>query len=194
MTDGFILAQSLTPKWAGKKLNITFCELMKIVKASELENHLDDPKWVDFLQNETGLKAEGCSFNTQANAKGLGKLASIMANKGQGLMSEKTWNEIHSEPTTEFDASFYMLGKHRSRFTKGGLCFHENLPDANEGEKEHLNKNREGFYGWFGYGGSIFQWNPELKIGFEFIQPVLILSWISSMKEEQYYNNWSKIV
>ena len=30
-----------------------------------------------------------------------------MANKGQGLMSEKTWNEIHSEPTTEYDASFY---------------------------------------------------------------------------------------
>ena len=144
MTNGFVLAQSLTPKWAGKKLNITFFELMKMMKsfgeimkemeheaviASELEGHLDDPKWVDFLQNETGLKAEGCSFNTQANAKGinyqlilnekfhstyrlkstsgLGKLASIMANKGQGLMSEKTWDEIHSEPTTEYDASFY---------------------------------------------------------------------------------------
>ena len=86
MTDGFVLAQSLTPKWAGKKLNITFCELMTMMKslseimkemkkeaviASELENHLNDPKWVDFLQNETGLKAEGCSFNVQANAKGM---------------------------------------------------------------------------------------------------------------------------
>ena len=30
-----------------------------------------------------------------------------MANKGQGLMSEQTWNELHSEPTTEYDASFY---------------------------------------------------------------------------------------
>ena len=38
---------------------------------------------------------------------GLGKLASIMANKGQGLMSEQTWNELHSEPTTEYDASLY---------------------------------------------------------------------------------------
>ena len=86
MTNGFVLAQSLTPKWAGKKLNITFFELMKMMKsfgeimkemeheaviASELEGHLDDPKWVDFLQNETGLKAEGCSFNVQANAKGI---------------------------------------------------------------------------------------------------------------------------
>ena len=86
MTDGFVLAQSLTPKWAGKKLDITFFELMKMMKsfgeimkemkneaviASELDGHLNDPKWVDFLQNETGLKAEGCSFNVQGNAKGM---------------------------------------------------------------------------------------------------------------------------
>ena len=86
MTDGFVLAQSLTPKWAGKKLKITFFELMKMMKsfseimkemkneaviASELEDHLNDPKWVDFLQKGTGLKAEGCSFNVQANAKGI---------------------------------------------------------------------------------------------------------------------------
>ncbi len=53
------------------------------------------------------------------------------------------------------------------------MGYFENLPDANEGEKEHQNKNREGFYGWGGYGGSIFQWNPELKIGFAFIPTVL---------------------
>ena len=25
---------------------------------------------------------------------------------------------------------------------------------------------RDGFYGWMGFGGSVFQWNPELKIGY----------------------------
>ena len=34
-----------------------------------------------------------------------------MANKGQGLMSEQAWNELHSEPTTEYDASFYRKKK-----------------------------------------------------------------------------------
>ena len=24
---------------------------------------------------------------------------------------------------------------------------------------------RNGFYGWMGFGGSVFQWHPELKIG-----------------------------
>ena len=36
-----------------------------------------------------------------------------------------------------------------------------------------MNRNREGFYGWHGFGGSIFQWHPELKIGFAFVPTVL---------------------
>ena len=28
---------------------------------------------------------------------------------------------------------------------------------------------RSGFYGWMGFGGSCFQWNPHLKIGFAFV-------------------------
>ena len=35
-------------------------------------------------------------------------------------------------------------------------------------ETEKFNKNREGFYGWNGIGGSIMQWHPELQIGFAF--------------------------
>ena len=30
-----------------------------------------------------------------------------MAQKGQGLMSEKTWDEMHSEETVEYDYVFY---------------------------------------------------------------------------------------
>ena len=66
-----------------------------------------------------------------------------------------------------------VSGQMRTRFTKGGVNFYRNLEDANEGEKEHLNKNRDGFYGWMGYGGSLFQWHPELKIGFAFVPSVL---------------------
>ena len=61
----------------------------------------------------------------------------------------------------------------RSRFTKGGVCYFENLPDASDIEKNTFNNNREGFYGWYGHGGSVFQWHPELKIGFAFCQNII---------------------
>ena len=28
---------------------------------------------------------------------------------------------------------------------------------------------REGYVGWSGYGGSVMQWNPTLKIGFGYV-------------------------
>ena len=24
---------------------------------------------------------------------------------------------------------------------------------------------RDGYWGWYGYGGSVFQWQPDLKLG-----------------------------
>ena len=32
MTNSYVLTQSLTPKWAGKKLNYTFMDMMKTMK------------------------------------------------------------------------------------------------------------------------------------------------------------------
>ena len=34
-------------------------------------------------------------------------------------------------------------------------------------------KNRDGYYGWFGFGGSVFQWHPDLRIGFAFVPTCL---------------------
>jgi hypothetical protein len=31
------------------------------------------------------------------------------------------------------------------------------------------NQGREGFFGWMGFGGSIFQWHPEQDISFAFV-------------------------
>ena len=58
-------------------------------------------------------------------------------------------------------------------FTKGGVNYFKNSPEATKIDKNLFNKNREGYYGWFGYGGSIFQWHPELKIGFAFVPTCL---------------------
>ena len=62
-----------------------------------------------------------------------------------------------------------FTGRLHFNFTKGGVNYYKNSSDATPMDKNHFNKNREGYYGWFGYGGSIMQWHPELKIGFAFV-------------------------
>ena len=53
-------------------------------------------------------------------------------------------------------------------FTQGGLARFDSTP-ADSPLDAGLNRGREGFYGWMGLGGSIFQWHPEHKIGFAYV-------------------------
>ena len=55
--------------------------------------------------------------------------------------------------------------------------------DAMTPVERGLNQGREGFIGWMGLGGSIFQWHPELEIGFALFLPRCTFS-IWSMSEE----------
>ena len=83
----YIFSQSLTPQWAGKKLKITMADLLdfwKIMRRAKTEGGLVSDKppfvnswpkdldqtWLDMVQGKDCAKAEFCSFNTQANAKG----------------------------------------------------------------------------------------------------------------------------
>ena len=36
-------------------------------------------------------------------------------------------------------------------------------------EAELKIQQRDGYVGWMGLGGSVFQWHPELKIGFAYV-------------------------
>ena len=56
---------------------------------------------------------------------------------------------------------------------------HRLTPDAQGGVcqfEDDVSQGRGGFFGWMGFGGSVFQWHPELKIGFGYV-PTL-LTWI----------------
>ena len=70
----------------------------------------------------------------------------------------------------------------RSTYTQGGIHKYglESLDAQNTDSKfghpefttlfeKHLHSNREGFYGWQGYGGKVFQWHPQLNIGFAYV-------------------------
>ena len=62
-----------------------------------------------------------------------------------------------------------MGGMMTTRFTQGGVDrFLPCTPDSSRAERD-FNEGREGFYGWMGLGGSIFQWHPALDIGFAFV-------------------------
>ena len=64
---------------------------------------VSEDKSIEIFQKDDFLKSECCSVNVVANARGLGKLASIMANKGKGLMSEESWNEVHANEVPEIE-------------------------------------------------------------------------------------------
>ena len=62
--------------------------------------------------------------------------------------------------------------KARGNFTRGGLNYFTDISYISKLEQE-LYKNREGYYGWIGYGGSVVQWHPSLEIGFAFLPTYL---------------------
>ena len=65
----------------------------------------------------------------------------------------------------------------RTNFTAGGLNKFgyddlnvlRKVDEKNDVVEVSVNKGRAGWYGWFGSGGSVMQWHPELKIGFAYV-------------------------
>lgn len=141
---------------------------------------------------DTPVVAQGeiPSAGAKCSARGLAKLAAAMANgghlSGQQIISETAWAALHAAPVQR-----NMMAMNTT-FTQGGLAtFPQSTPadrakdpsmepsmapsmklsmeGSMEGSMERgLNHGREGYYGWMGLGGSIFQWHPEHRIGFAY--------------------------
>lgn len=121
---------------------------------------------IGFFNNPMLRKGETPSANTHASARGLAKIASMMSQKGrwhsEQFISEDSWNAMHGLATKS------EMGIGTITFTQGGVAQFANPENDNPIERA-LNIGREGFYGWMGLGGSIFQWHPEHEIGFAYI-------------------------
>ena len=195
ISNSFILSQTLTPAWMGKKIEtmevgffnlLTFIHnfftskkaneeqipLFSELKGTEGYTTIVTQEFIDVYNSPDVTKAELPSSNIRANARGLAKLASIMANKGQGIMSQEAWHEMHSQP------QFHYMGTSNAlfltNFTKGGVNYFDNPSTISDFDKRNkINRNREGYFGWFGAGGSIMQWHSGLRIGFAFIPTFL---------------------
>ena len=109
---------------------------------------------------------ESPSANAHCSARGLAKVAAMMATggawAGHEVLSSTGWTALHDDPIPRnmgFD----------SIFTQGGVALFQ-TPEAHASRLSlATNQGREGFYGWMGLGGSIFQWHPERKIGFAYV-------------------------
>lgn len=119
---------------------------------------------VEFFNEDIIARGETPSAAANCSARGLGKLAAVMANggsfEGKTYLTDDAWQAMHGNP---IDRSMAF----QTTFTQGGVALFGS-PKRTRLERA-ANDGREGFYGWMGLGGSIFQWHPEKKIGFSYV-------------------------
>ena len=125
---------------------------------------IDKPEYAEdpmfgYMNSKDWRAAEMVSASTSASARGLAKLGTWMAQRGTAdgrtIMSEKAWDDFHAGLDRRADMSYFP---YETAFTNGGVALNVGAPRA-----------PDGYYGWMGYGGSIFQWHPEEEISFSYV-------------------------
>lgn len=200
-TTNYALLQSLIPNVLGGQVDhniMVFSKMLKSFKrrfmddefaktrgySSDLVEMMQDPSdpSSDFVTRTTGFfnsikwrQSECPHGNVHASARGLAKLAAAMANGGsfQGveILSKEGWDLLHRNPVVQVDAT--MSGC-RTEFTQGGVNVFNDYQDDRMGERI-LKSGRHGFIGWMGFGGSVVQWHPGVKMGFGYT--CTLLTW-----------------
>ena len=128
-------------------------------------------------------RGEVPSANGHCSARGLARVAAALAAGGRldgvEVLDERGWQGLHSEPVTA------RMG-FATTFTQGGVA-HFNMPAGPASYAERsLNAGREGFYGWMGLGGSVFQWHPQLNIGFGYVPTSLAVTDLFNERAKRY--------
>lgn len=124
-------------------------------------------KKIGFFNEPVVAMGETPSANTNSTARGLAKIAAMMAAggtwAGREYLNEHAWKALHDAP---LDAD---MGFMSTCFTQGGVALFRETNNASTLLERGINDGREGYYGWMGLGGSLFQWHPQYKIGFGYV-------------------------
>ena len=175
---GFQFLESLKPKFLGRRIvhNIfqilgrLFLILPAIRRGASVRapTPFEGMDGIEFFNDPTLAMGETPSANANCSARGLAKIAAMMSAggkfAGKEYLSEQAWAAMHDK-TMEAN----MGGLLCTRFTQGGVDQFVTCTAQNTRLDREFNEGREGFYGWMGLGGSIFQWHPQLDIGFGFV-------------------------
>lgn len=177
----YLFLQSLRPKFLGRRIKHHFFQILgRILRLIPGLRHATTRgapppyagmKNIGFFNESRVARGETPSAAANCSARGLAKVAAVMAARGRWagreVLSEAAWKAMHDEPV-EADMAFCT-----THFTQGGVNqFCEARPNDSAMNRA-FNAGREGFYGWMGFGGSIFQWHPEHEIGFAFVPTAL---------------------
>ncbi len=177
---GFQIMESLKPKALGRR--IEFNLLQGIAKMAgvllTMQNRtrkgapppvegLTGMGAVEFWNDPQVSRGESPSANGSCSARGLARVAAMMANGGKWAETEflngAAWRALHDAPVKR------DMGFVETTFTQGGVAtFPQSTPQSTRMDRA-MNEGREGFYGWMGLGGSIFQWHPQYRIGFGYV-------------------------
>jgi CubicO group peptidase (beta-lactamase class C family) len=124
-------------------------------------------KRITFFNEPVVAMGETPSANANCTARGLAKIAAMMAAggtwEGREYLHERAWQALHSDPL-EADMGFVTTA-----FTQGGVALFSAAGRNSSRMEQAINSGREGYYGWMGLGGSLFQWHPRHKIGFGYV-------------------------
>ena len=174
---GFQFLESLKPKALGRRIKHSFLQiigrLLRIILWMRHATTRGAPapykgmKGIGFFNEPVVAMGETPSAAANCSARGLAKIAAMMSHGGKWrqreYLSEEAWRAMHEDPV-EADMGFST-----TNFTQGGVNLFTKASAKSTGLDRAFNVGREGFYGWMGLGGSIFQWHPQHEIGFAFV-------------------------
>lgn len=180
---GYMFLQSLVPRFLGRKVKLGFLRLLgrllRIVWSMRNATTRGTPppfvgmKDIGFFNEPIVARGETPSAAAKASARGLARIAAMMAARGQWAgreyLPKDAWEALHAGP------SVADMGFAPTIFTQGGVNAFVPVGENASDLERSFNRGREGFFGWMGLGGSIFQWHPEHEIGFAFVPTSLHL-------------------
>jgi CubicO group peptidase (beta-lactamase class C family) len=172
---GFHLLQSCKPKMLQRRVQHNVfqiaAKLAPLLRGARNSTAVGAPPAlkglaIDAFNDPAIIRGETPSANTHASARGLARIAAVLANggcwEGREYLHAKAWDAMHDAPIRS------DMGL-KTNFTQGGVAAFSATPADSSSIERALNQGREGFFGWMGLGGSVFQWHPEHQIGFAFV-------------------------
>ena len=181
LSPGFLLCESLKPRFLGRR--ITHGALRTLGRFLSILPSMRDsttrgapPPWkgmsgILFFNEPIVARGETPSAAANCSARGLAKIASMMSTHGRygesTYLTTEAWTAMHADPIEA------EMGFGTTNFTQGGVNLFTKTSHESSKLVKEFNLGREGFVGWMGLGGSIFQWHPDHEIGFAFVPTAL---------------------
>ena len=174
---GFVFRESLKPKRFGRRIMHGFFQLLgRLLRLLPGMRHattrgtpppLVGMDGAGFFDDRAASMGETPSAGAKCSARGLAKIAAMMSAggtwEGREYLSEAAWKSMHDHPLEA------EMGFGSTHFTQGGVNLFVESGDRSNEMHRAFNSGREGFYGWMGLGGSLFQWHPGHEIGFGYV-------------------------